>query len=433
VSATSLASATSTLTLALTLPKGLTAVSLAGTTTGTGWICSVATLTCARANTLYGGSDDPVKLVVSVASSVVVGSLGSLAATLTGGGLVSSVVADDPLTIVAKLAQTITWPTITATEYALSSLPLSAKASSGLPVTFSTTTPAVCSISAATAKLLTAGYCLIHAAQAGDASYTAAATVTQDIAVHHLAQDITFAPIAERPAASSLTLSASATSGLAVAFASATPAVCTVSASKSSLLIAGACTLQASQPGSAIYAAAPVVSRTFTVAHAEQTISWPAITATQYAATTLTLAATASSGLAVTYATTTPTICSITGVQADLKLAGYCNIVASQAGNAAYAAAAKASQDLPVHHVNQTIAFAAIATQTVGTPLNLVATATSGLAVGFASTTPAVCTVSGSTASFAAAGTCTLQATQPGNGVYNPAPAVSRSFTVKPS
>jgi len=78
----------------------------------------------------------------------------------------------------------------------------------------------------------------------------------------------------------------------------------------------------------------------------------------------------------------------------------------------------------------QTITFAAIGAQTVGTPLSLVASASSGLPVGFASTTPSVCTVSATTASFVLAGTCTIVASQGGNATYAAATPVSRSFSV---
>ena len=41
-----------------------------------------------------------------------------------------------------------------------------------------------------------------------------------------------------------------------------------------------------------------------------------------------------------------------------------------------------------------------------------------------------MCTVSGTTAAFVAAGTCTIAASQPGNNFYSTAPPVSQSFTV---
>jgi hypothetical protein len=82
---------------------------------------------------------------------------------------------------------------------------------------------------------------------------------------------------------------------------------------------------------------------------------------------------------------------------------------------------------------SQTIAFSNPGAQTVGTPLSLSATASSGLTVSFSAETTSVCTVSGTTATFLIAGTCTIEATQPGNATYAPAAAVSQSFTVNAS
>lgn len=82
----------------------------------------------------------------------------------------------------------------------------------------------------------------------------------------------------------------------------------------------------------------------------------------------------------------------------------------------------------------QSITFANPGDQTVGTQLALSATASSGLPVSFAaSSNPAgVCTVTGSTASLSSTvtGTCTITATQPGNGIYAAATPVSQTFNV---
>jgi hypothetical protein len=78
----------------------------------------------------------------------------------------------------------------------------------------------------------------------------------------------------------------------------------------------------------------------------------------------------------------------------------------------------------------QTITFANPGPQTVGTPLTLVATASSDLTVSFTSTTTSTCTVSGATATFIASGTCTIDANQAGNSTYAQAPMVPQSFMV---
>ncbi len=61
---------------------------------------------------------------------------------------------------------------------------LTASASSGLPVTLSSFTPAVCSVSGTQATLLTIGHCSIIADQAGNASYSVAPRVSVSFAVN---------------------------------------------------------------------------------------------------------------------------------------------------------------------------------------------------------------------------------------------------------
>jgi len=145
---------------------------------------------------------------------------------------------------------------------------------------------------------------------------------------------------------------------------------------------------------------------------------------------TVTLDATASSGLTVSYTSETPTICTVAGSMVSSLIYGNCTIQASQAGNAQYAAAAKVSQTFSVNHASQTITFPAIASQTIRATVSLDATASSGLAVSYASTTAAICTVSGVTASLLTAGTCSIQATQAGNAIYSAATAATQSFKV---
>jgi len=58
------------------------------------------------------------------------------------------------------------------------------------------------------------------------------------------------------------------------------------------------------------------------------------------------------------------------------------------------------------------------------------ATASSGLAVSFSSGTPSVCSLAGATVNFVGAGTCTIDANQPGDAQYSAAPEVQQSFTV---
>jgi uncharacterized protein (TIGR03437 family) len=80
---------------------------------------------------------------------------------------------------------------------------------------------------------------------------------------------------------------------------------------------------------------------------------------------------------------------------------------------------------------SETITFGPLSNVTLGiAPFPILATANSGLPVTFASTTPAVCTVSASTITILAAGTCSITASQPGSANYAAATPVTQSFTV---
>jgi cytochrome c oxidase assembly protein Cox11 len=334
---------------------------------------------------------------------------------------------------VAVAPQTISFPAITGTQYALTQVTLAATASSGLPVTYTSLTPTVCTVSGSTASLLSEDTCYLHASQAGNANYAAAPTVLQSFVVHPAPQTITFPAITgTHYALGQVTLTATASSGLPVTYTSLTLTVCTVSGSTASLLIEGTCYLHASQAGNAVYAEAPTATQNFAVSLAPQSITFPAITGTQYALGQVTLTATASSGLPVTYTSLTPTVCTVSGSTVSLLMEDTCYLHASQAGNAVYAAAPTVLQSFVVHPAPQTITFTPITgTQYAGTQLTLSATASSGLPVTFTSITTSVCSVSGSTLTLAAAGTCTVHASQAGNSVYAAAPTATQSFTVK--
>ena len=87
---------------------------------------------------------------------------------------------------------------------------------------------------------------------------------------------------------------------------------------------------------------------------------------------------------------------------------------------------------LVIARAAQTITFGAIPTHSLGAPpFSVSATGgASGTPVTFATTTPGVCTVAGSTVTLVASGTCTIDASQTGTANYAPASDVARSFQV---
>jgi len=335
---------------------------------------------------------------------------------------------------VLKGSQTIVFPQPPNTPLTSGPVPLSATSSAGLSVTYSSTTLPVCTVSATAVTLVSVGTCSITANQPGNGLYNAATPVTRNFQVTQGSQTITFPqPPSTALTAGPVAMTATASSGLPVGYASTTLPVCTVSGSSVTLVSAGACSITATQAGNANYAAATAVTRTFTVNKANQSITFPALPNRSLTSGPVTLSGSASSGLAVTFASTTPAVCSVAGVTATLLSVGTCSITANQGGNANYLAAATVTRSFNVTQGAQTITFNNPGSKTVlNSPLTLNASASSGLIVTLTSNTTSICTVSGNVATLLAAGTCTITATQAGNVNYSPAAAVPQSFAITP-
>jgi hypothetical protein len=398
---------------------------------GTQTVGTPLTLSATASSSLgvtFASTTSSVCTVSGTAATMLTSGTCTVQATQPGNASYAAATAVSQSFSVNAESQTITFAN-PGTQNVGTPLTLSATASSNLAVSYTSTTTSVCTVSGTTATMLIAGTCAIQATQPGNASYAAATAVSQSFTVNLESQTITFSSPGAQTVGTPLALSATASSSLAVSFDSTTPTVCTVSGAAATMLIAGTCTIEATQAGNASYAAAPTVAQTFTVNGEAQTITFGPI-AGQAVGTPLTLSATASSGLGVTFASLTSSVCSVSGTTTTFSTTGTCTIQATQTGNASYAAATSVSQSFTVSAESQTITFGTIVTQTVGTPLTLSATASSSLGVTFASTTTSVCSVTGTTATMLTSGTCTIQATQAGNSSYAAAPPVSQSFTV---
>jgi len=83
----------------------------------------------------------------------------------------------------SSLTQTITFGALSNVVLGVAPFSISATASSGLPVAFSSTTAAVCTLSGSTVTVVGVGACSIVAMQPGNATYAAASPVTQSFTV----------------------------------------------------------------------------------------------------------------------------------------------------------------------------------------------------------------------------------------------------------
>jgi sugar lactone lactonase YvrE len=168
--------------------------------------------------------------------------------------------------VVNQASQAITFATLaTPISYSTTPIALSATANSGLSVAFSVVSgPGT--VSGSTLTITGVGTLVVAANQAGNANYAAATQVTQSIAVNQASQTITFTapttPVTYGAAA--ITLSATASSGLPVAF-SVVSGPGTVSGGKLTVTGVGTVVVAANQAGNANYAAATQVTHSVVV------------------------------------------------------------------------------------------------------------------------------------------------------------------------
>jgi alpha-tubulin suppressor-like RCC1 family protein len=179
------------------------------------------------------------------------------------------------------------------------------------------------------------GQCNVPAAAASGVTAIAAG-VFHSLALGKASQTITFGPLAgKKYGASDFAVSATASSGLPVSFAAS--GNCTVSGTTVHLTGAGLCTVTASQSGDAIYNPASDVSQSFAIAKAGQSITFGPLAKKRYGDPDFRVSATASSGLAVSFAASGR--CTVRAATVHLTGAGSCTVTASQPGDANYHAA----------------------------------------------------------------------------------------------
>ena len=143
----------------------------------------------------------------------------------------------------------------------------------GAPITGYTVTvqPGGATVAGATSPItvtgLTNGTAYTFTVTATNSVGTGAASAASNSVTPKMGQTITFAQPANQRLNATLTLAATASSGLVVAFSAdaATLAVCEITSGALIFHTAGACTIHADQAGDGQYLAAPRVSRTFNV------------------------------------------------------------------------------------------------------------------------------------------------------------------------
>jgi len=224
-------------------------------------------------------------------------------------------------------------------------------------------------------------------------------------------------------------LTATASSGLVVMYASSDETVATISGSTVTIVGAGSTIITASQGGNVNYNAATNVPQTLTVDKANQIISFSSLANKTFGDSDFDLTATASSGLVVSYASSDETVVTISGSTVSIIGAGSTMITASQVGDANFNAASDVVQNLIINKASQVITIISIGDKLItDADFDVIASTTSGLSLDYSVSGPA--SISGNTITLdGTSGTVLVMVDQVGNANYNLAQA-NTSFNV---
>ena len=280
-------------------------------------------------------------------------------------------------------------------------------------VTSSTT--GVCTASGLSVTFVGAGTCTLTAQVADGTTYGHASGSAQSFPVY---LGVASAPhISNIPSPAhvghSFTATVSTTGDGNVSITSATPGVCSVSGLQVSLLAAGTCTLTPSVATSTNYLASTGSHQSFTVSRSTpSSVSISGLSPSVGVSTTKTVTITTNSDGRGSITTTTPSVCKALGLTVRFLTTGKCVLVGHVAQSASYLAASGSPQTFMVKMTPADPKITnAPSSAKVGTHVTIKATSSGPGAVTVSSKTPSVCTVSGFSVRFVAAGTCSLVAT----------------------
>ncbi len=326
---------------------------------------------------------------------------------IIGDGTVTVIASQDGDEVYAK-AQTVSQTfTVRKAPQVISFLPIADKlfgdysiepivsSSANLPVTLSSSDPAVAEIIADRIYIKGVGKVSITASQSGNSNYEAAPDSTVTFTVHENAQEIIFGTLPEVTYGSApFTLDGSASSKLPITYTSDNTAIATVEGNVVTTIGAGSCIITASQMGNAGFSKARDKQQVLTVLKMPQkldTVTPLPDTITFGEVTEIASQVVSDKGLAVQLYSQNESVAIIVDGHIVIKGAGVTIISARQAGNETTLPAANIDQRLVVLQKIQNMTVASNAEVKYGDPdFGIVINSTSNAQFTLQSQTPNV-------------------------------------------
>lgn len=242
--------------------------------------------------------------------------------------------------VISTKTQFINFGIISPKSYGCPPFEIKVTATSGLPLTFTSSNTNVIVMLSNTATIMGAGTTTITATQSGDSIFKPA-TASKILFVDKASQTIAFGALKPKTFGSPpiVNLPLRSTSGLPVTYTSDKTNVAVISSNMTVITGVGLSTITAAAPASANYNAAKV-SHVLVVSKAPQIISWttPSIGVLPKGAN-FALSATTSSGLPVSFKSSNPKVLTIAGSIGTIQGSGKALITAMQSGDANWKAA----------------------------------------------------------------------------------------------
>ncbi len=336
----------------------------------------------------------------------------------------------------APTAQTITFAALPAKTYGDADFaPGATSTNSAIALVYTSSNPSVVTVVDGKLHIVGAGTATITANQAADSTHSAATPVSQNFIVVKTVLTITAEnkskTYGDANPALTLTYSGFVNGDTKETALTSLPTAATTATATSP---AGDYPIAATGATGNNYTFT-YLPGTLTVNKASQTITFASLSDKTYGDADFTLAATASSGLAVTYSSSDPSVASVdANGKVHLLSAGTVTITAQQTGDNNYNAATPVAQTLTVKQASQTITFASLPTQTYygDADFSLNATSSSGLLFTYASSNTAVATVTtDGKVHVLMAGTTTITASQAGNANFAATNATQNLIVLK--
>ncbi|TDK27162.1 autotransporter domain-containing protein [Luteimonas aestuarii] len=286
--------------------------------------------------------------------------------------------------------------------------------------TYTSSDPAVATISGDVVTLVGVGTSVITANQAADGGFTAG-SITASLTVSTATPVLSGFPDLSRTfgdAAFTLVQPTSNSAG-AFAYSSSDPSVATVSGDSVTIVGAGNATITATQAADGNYSSAQIVANLSVAAAAPTLSAFPDLSRTFGDAAFTLSTPTSNSAGTFTYTSSNAAVATISGDVVTITGAGIAIITATQAAHGNYAAA-QISAQLTVDVATPVLSGFADLSRTFGdadfalTP----PTSDSTGAFTYISSNPSVATVSGDVVTIVGAGTATITATQAADGNY---------------